>query len=275
MDLLDKLKKASPPEKAPIPLTEGSNANHTDIGTDPGASKGFGGTTTTEKFFNESPKVIKDHIAVSGGKSLSDLENAFGAGAEGKGIKDAKGSNPSGSKPTQELLITPPKPAQPKITNAIILPEQTETIKYLDIPTKQQAAMYLDLYNFVKKKVVNQTDYQSIKGKLFLKKSGWRKFINAFKISIEEIEKKVYDLKINGKEDTHAEVRVRASMPNGQTVEGVGYKSWSELYEKTLHNLVSTAWTRAVNRAVSDLVGFGEVSAEEVIDETKDGGFGG
>jgi len=64
-------------------------------------------------------------------------------------------------------------------------------------------------------------------------------------------------------------------MPNGQTVEGVGYKSWSELYEKTLHNLVSTAWTRAVNRAVSDLVGFGEVSAEEVIDETKDGGFGG
>ena len=108
--------------------------------------------------------------------------------------------------------------------------------------------------------MLDKNDSIFIKKKGFIKKSGWRKFINAFGISIELIDQKVYE-KFN---DKHAEVRVRAIAPNGQSVEGIGIKSWSELYDKNMHNLVANAWTRAVNRAVSDLVGYGAVSADEL-----------
>lgn len=130
--------------------------------------------------------------------------------------------------------------------------------------TKEDVKRHLDMYNYVKLQIVDKSDFASIKGKKFLKKSGVRKFINAFGISIELIDEKVYNLEINGKMDTHAEVRVRAIKQNGQSVEGLGIKSLSELFDKNLHNLKATAWTRAVNRAILDLVAFGEVSAEEI-----------
>ena len=133
--------------------------------------------------------------------------------------------------------------------------------------SKEDITRHLEMYNYVKKSVVDKNDFYTIKGKEAIKKSGVRKFINAFCLSIEFIEKNVYNLKVNGQEDTHAEVRVRAITPKGQSVEGIGIKSMSELFEKTLHNLISTAWTRAVNRAVLDLVAFGEVSAEEIDSE--------
>ena len=133
------------------------------------------------------------------------------------------------------------------------------------LPTKQDVDRHLEMYNYVKSKVVNESDFATIKNKKFLKKSGVRKFINAFGISIELIDKKIFTLEVNGVIDTHAEVRVRAITQKGQSVEGIGMKSMSELYDKNLHNLVATAWTRAVNRAILDLVAFGEVSAEELM----------
>lgn len=130
--------------------------------------------------------------------------------------------------------------------------------------TKDDIKKHLAMYKYVKKEVVDPSDFYTTNGKEAIKKSGVRKFISAFGLSIEFIEKNVYNLKVNGIDDTHAEVRVRAITPKGQSVEGIGVKSMSELYEKTLHNLIATAWTRAVNRAVLDLVAFGEVSAEEM-----------
>lgn len=127
-------------------------------------------------------------------------------------------------------------------------------------PSEEEITFLINRHKFVKAKLLDRDDIIKIKGNEFVKKSGWRKFINAFGISIELIEKRVYEQF----DDKHAEVRVRAIAPNGQSVEGIGAKSWSELYEKNMHNLVSTAWTRAVNRAVSDLVGYGAVSAEEL-----------
>ena len=67
-------------------------------------------------------------------------------------------------------------------------------------------------------------------------------------------------------------------------VEGYAIKSKSEYWSErkqdygnyNVHNLVATAHTRAVNRAISDLVGFGEVSAEEVqASGDIEGAFGG
>lgn len=46
--------------------------------------------------------------------------------------------------------------------------------------------------------------------------------------------------------------------------QGFGECSNNEKMNLKAHNIISTAYTRALNRGISDLVGFGEVSAEEV-----------
>lgn len=130
-----------------------------------------------------------------------------------------------------------------------------------ELPSIAEIDEQIKRYEYVKKKLIKPEDQQIISGKKYTKKSGWRKFINAFGLSIELINKNVFE----EDDDKHAEVRVRAIAPNGQSVEGIGIKSMSNVFgAKTLHNLVATAWTKAVNRAVSDLVAFGAVSAEEI-----------
>lgn len=71
-----------------------------------------------------------------------------------------------------------------------------------------------------------------------------------------------------------AEFSVKVVAPNGRTMMGYGNCSASERnFAHPDHDIPSTAWTRAINRAVSDLIGWGEVSAEELLDggEAKDG----
>lgn len=105
--------------------------------------------------------------------------------------------------------------------------------------------------------------------KPFLKKSGWRKIARAFNLSFECVHSRV-------ERDEHghperAEVWIRAVAPNGQYGDGDGYCSADEGRfqssrgkAKIENDLRATATTRAKNRAVSDLVGMGEVSAEEI-----------
>jgi hypothetical protein len=103
----------------------------------------------------------------------------------------------------------------------------------------------------------------------FLKKSGWRKVARAFNLSFELVHARV-----ERDEDgtaVRAEVWIRAVAPNGQFGDGDGYcsadegrfKSW-RVRQKLENDLRSTATTRAKNRATADLVGMGEVSAEEI-----------
>ena len=103
----------------------------------------------------------------------------------------------------------------------------------------------------------------------FLKKSGWRKIARAFNLSFERV-----DSRVEREEDgtpVRAEVWIRAVAPNGQFGDGDGYcsadevrfKSWKGR-QKLENDLRSTATTRAKNRATADLVGMGEVSAEEI-----------
>jgi len=133
------------------------------------------------------------------------------------------------------------------------------------LPPEAEVRAMINRYKFVKAELVDKNDFVSIKGKPYLKKSGYRKFVNAFGISVELVEMNAYELY----EDRHAEVRLKVSVPSGQTVEGIGICSWSELQTKTLHNMKATAWTRAFNRGIADLVAYGEVSAEEVMDISK------
>ncbi len=105
----------------------------------------------------------------------------------------------------------------------------------------------------------------SIQGKQFRKKNYWRAVKTAFNLKVEcEKEERIFLTD----DDWGYEVTYRATAPNGASADGDGACTFSEknkgCMEASLHNIRSQAHTRAFNRAVSNLVGFGEVSAEEI-----------
>jgi hypothetical protein len=101
-----------------------------------------------------------------------------------------------------------------------------------------------------------------------IKKSGCKKIATAFALDVQPISTETIDR--NGL--IIVKYTVRATAPNGRSTEAVGMCDTSEaLYanrkNRKLHDVDATAFTRAANRAVLDLVGGGEVSAEEVTGE--------
>jgi hypothetical protein len=153
----------------------------------------------------------------------------------------------------------------------------------------------------------------TIEGRPFRKKGYWRAVAVAFHLQIDtvserEVEDGAFD---DGRANFGYHVTCRATTRTGRTVEGDGscfaiekaprYRCphphptrdgkslhwphetcpdyepgfrWRELpAQSSQHNIRSHAHTRAFNRAVSNLVGFGEVSAEE-IDRDDEGGGG-
>lgn len=110
-------------------------------------------------------------------------------------------------------------------------------------------------------------------GKPFRKKGYWRAIGLAFELSVEPItaesaERSVVSTLEDGSDNYVYTVTYRAMSPNGRSACGDGSCAASEKEKGRMHasehNVRSHAHTRAWNRAVSNLVGFGEVSAEEV-----------
>jgi hypothetical protein len=141
--------------------------------------------------------------------------------------------------------------------------------------TPQEAAAAWKSYQQLKKSVISKDDVQAIQGKEFLKKSYWRKIATFFNLSVEIIEEKHEQI---GKTMVW-HFTCKATAPNGRYAVGTGSCDAFEKAEmvngqyltygkpakpNSIHNIRSTAETRAFNRAVSNLVGGGEVSAEEV-----------
>jgi len=118
-------------------------------------------------------------------------------------------------------------------------------------------------FDALKPQILDKSDLQRISGRDAIKKSGWRKIAAAFGISLETVEEKRLD-----KEDGTftSSYTVRAVAPGGRHCDGVGAASSNEANckQKPEHNTPATAYTRAANRAISDLVGGGDVSAEEL-----------
>lgn len=151
-------------------------------------------------------------------------------------------------------------------------------------------------FDQIKQDLLTPNDVQKIGGNVHVTKSGWRKIATAFNLSVETIRtsKDVsdgvvrYSVKAravapNGKSTTASGLcasnesnHMEAGKPDGVTSEGeleetVNYLKvdgkWRRLKdpkEVNEHNIMATAETRAKNRAISDLVGGGEVSAEEL-----------
>jgi hypothetical protein len=120
--------------------------------------------------------------------------------------------------------------------------------------------------------IIKESDYQRFlvkeDGKQLyrdrVKKSGWRKIATAYSVSLSTP-------LITRRDRTDNSFVIRAEVVAsrmGRTMPGSGNCDSREISDerKKEHNTYAIAETRAINRAISDLIGFGEVSAEEMTD---------
>jgi len=92
-----------------------------------------------------------------------------------------------------------------------------------------------------------------------IKKSGARKLARFFGLTLGRVDEKIERL---SDQLYVVSFTIEIFHPHGTRMVGVGSCS-SDEYD-SYHDVRATAFTRALNRAILDLVGFGEVSAEEV-----------
>jgi hypothetical protein len=130
-------------------------------------------------------------------------------------------------------------------------------------------------FQTIKAKLLTDADIQTSQDRKYTKKSGWRKIATVFNLSDEIVKEERVD---QGKGKDGAvdreflwRVTVKVVAPNGRYTTGVGTCSTLERFDKPArhfshyeNDVYGTAHTRAKNRGISDLVGSGEVSAEEV-----------
>ena len=146
--------------------------------------------------------------------------------------------------------------------------------------TVKQAVEAFQQYQQLKDALGDAADFVEIGGKRMPKKSFVRKVQRFFGLSVDE---SIRDEPFHGADGEVAGwlATVRASHPNGASQIGDGSvtvdeKSCSDHYpflgrtckkcmgNATLHNIRAHAMTRAKNRAIMDLVGFGDVTADEM-----------
>jgi len=148
---------------------------------------------------------------------------------------------------------------------------------------KQLSAAYLTVSDALLSKddihVTNEIDKTTGKPREYKKKSAWRKMARHFRISwsIDMVEGSWAFDPGGGLKHYNARALVTARAPWGQSVQEFGGCSTEEARfyfregqpnktarQKAQHDCEATAVTRAINRAISDLIAGGEVSAEEV-----------
>ena len=167
----------------------------------------------------------------------------------------------------------------------------TSIVNQFDIVDVDAAEAFMDNYLELVERLLDETDYQQIGDKKAKKKSAWRKLATAFNISDEVVNEEIT------RDDTgqivSAKYYVKATLPNGRSATAVGscsiydkirYRGTQKFpadketpsnfilrgrFSNAEHDVPSTAHTRAKSRAISDLIGAGEVSAEEMSGEKK------
>ena len=131
-----------------------------------------------------------------------------------------------------------------------------------------QAAKAWKLFLELKEKLLTSDDYQQISGKMFITKSGFRKIAVAFNLSDRILESERVD-----REDGsfYWRIVVEAEADNGRKSTGVGIcDSKERKFAHVEHDVFATCHTRAKNRAISDMVAGGVVSAEEMESSAKE-----
>ena len=152
-------------------------------------------------------------------------------------------------------------------TGEVLTPVPFDAKSYLaSLDTEGQQAM-ARAYDAACKALIGPNDVQMDKGREFKKKSAWRKLARHFGLStaVTGVQKEYLgDVFL-------ATVTVKATGPWGQSSDAVGACATDEATGRrviTIADAIATAETRATNRAVSNLIAMGEVSAEEIGDRS-------
>ena len=147
-----------------------------------------------------------------------------------------------------------------------IVPGKTTPTEIVTLPlTEQETLERFNRTQHLKHRLLDpKTDMILIAGKPYIKKSGWRKLQFAFNLNDEIIREEKEEK--GSKTIWRMWVRVRA--PNGREVMGVASASSDEKkFSHPDHDPYALCHTRSKNRAISDILGLGEVSAEEMLSE--------
>ena len=145
------------------------------------------------------------------------------------------------------------------------------------IPDVDTAIQQWEAYQKLCKGLLDENDYQEIEIKEkdengnyikvkrhFKKKSAWQKLARAFNVDTKIVGRELERTKTGRVKEAY--YCIRASLPNGRTVESDALCSRSERGKDKVsdHTIMTTAKTRATNRSIAELIGAGEVSAEEM-----------
>jgi len=126
----------------------------------------------------------------------------------------------------------------------------------------QAAAEAWNTFEELKKRLLKDADYQLISGRRAICKSGFRKLSVVFDISDRIIEQERTE---RPDDSFYWRIVVEVQAPNGRTCSGVGIcDSREQKRAHVEHDVYATCHTRAKNRAISDMVAGGVVSAEEI-----------
>lgn len=130
--------------------------------------------------------------------------------------------------------------------------------------TSQQHAL-MAAYDAACGALIGPNDVQEEKGRTFKKKSAWRKLARHFGISVAA---SLESVRVERNESGFTAYAIaNAVAPWGQSWTDVGACGSDEAVGRrviTVADAVATAMTRASNRAISNLIAMGEVSAEEI-----------
>jgi len=153
-------------------------------------------------------------------------------------------------------------PTEEPLGGAIVTIRPSSIVSLAITPEDMRAQM--KLFQRMKASILDKGpkgDIATIQGEPYIKRSGWRKFALAFNLSDEIIKE---EKELMG-DDFTWRIHVRAWAPNGRSVVGIGACSSEEReFAHLQHDVYAVAHTRAKNRALSDLIGSGEVSWDEL-----------
>ena len=164
----------------------------------------------------------------------------------------------------KEVKTAPDESTTPIDTPAgALVPLSTTSDIVRPAVSAQQAIAAWNEFQDLKRAILQPSDVKKIQGKDFMVKSAWRKFATFFNLN-DKIVEETQTPHQDGQGWTW-KIKVICTAPNGRFTEGVGICSTSErTFAHLEHDTYATAHTRAKNRAISDMVAAGEVSAEEV-----------
>ena len=150
---------------------------------------------------------------------------------------------------------------------------QDSGIQVIDL---SQAKMAMAAFQKFKAEVLTEDDFYTMSGDpkkiRHVKKSGWMKYAMALGITTEVYGEVCSSIKFKGEDVLLYNFTAKAVAPNGRFAEAVGSASSDEgkPWASAIHSIRAMAQTRAVERAISNLIGGGEVGAEEMDTKTVD-----